>query len=89
MIEEYWNGYPWLTEFLLPVILVAIKSLLLIVPLLLSVAYLTYFERKVIAAMQMRKGPNVTGPYGLWQPFADGIKLMCKEVIQPIILSQT
>ena len=60
-----------------------LKTIVLIVPLILSVAYLTYWERKVIAAMQMRRGPNVVGPFGLWQPFADGLKLMCKEVILP------
>ena len=52
-------------------------------PLLLSVAYLTYAERKVIAAMQLRKGPNVVGPFGLLQPIADGIKLLFKETILP------
>jgi NADH-quinone oxidoreductase subunit H len=55
----------------------------LIVPLLIGVAYLTYAERKVLGAMQMRKGPNVTGPFGLWQPFADAIKMMMKETIFP------
>ena len=53
------------------------------VPLLLSVAYLTYAERKVIAAMQLRKGPNVVGPFGLLQPIADGVKLLFKETILP------
>ena len=56
---------------------------LIIAPLLLSVAYLTYAERKVIAAMQLRKGPNVVGPFGLLQPVADGIKLLFKETILP------
>ena len=59
------------------------KILILVVPLILSVAFLTYFERKVIAAMQLRKGPNVVGPFGLFQPLADGIKLMFKEPIIP------
>jgi NADH-quinone oxidoreductase subunit H len=59
------------------------KILLVILPLLGAVAYLTYMERKVIAAMQLRKGPNVVGPFGLLQPLADGIKLMFKEVIIP------
>ncbi len=43
----------------------------MLVPLLIGVAYLTYAERKVLAAIQLRKGPNVVGPFGLWQPFAD------------------
>lgn len=60
-----------------------IKIISLIVPLLLSVAYLVYFERKVIAAMQLRHGPNVVGPFGLLQPFADAIKLLLKEPIVP------
>ncbi len=53
------------------------------IPLILSVAYLTYAERKVIAAMQLRKGPNVVGPFGLLQPIADAVKLMFKEIIIP------
>ena len=47
------------------------------------IAYLTYFERKVIGAIQLRKGPNVVGPFGLFQPIADGIKLLTKETIFP------
>jgi NADH-quinone oxidoreductase subunit H len=65
------------------VILDVLKSLALIVPLLIGVAYLTYFERKVMGAIQLRKGPNVVGPFGLWQPFADAIKMMFKETIIP------
>ena len=65
------------------VILTLLESLALIVPLLLGVAYLTYFERKVMGAIQMRKGPNVVGPFGLWQPFADAIKMLFKETIIP------
>lgn len=60
-----------------------ILPLAIILPLLIAVAYLTYAERKVIGAMQMRKGPNVVGPFGLLQPLADGLKLMSKEMIIP------
>ncbi len=59
------------------------QALALLVPLLLAVAYLTYAERKVLAAMQMRKGPNVVGPFGLLQPFADALKMLMKETIIP------
>ena len=59
------------------------QSLALLVPVLIGVAYLTYAERKVLAAMQLRKGPNVVGPFGLLQPFADAIKMLMKETIIP------
>src|ERR1700740_2856716 len=65
------------------VILTFLEALALLVPLLISVAYLTYAERKVLAAMQLRKGPNVVGPFGLWQPFADALKMLMKETIIP------
>ncbi len=64
-------------------ILTLVKALLLLVPVLVGVAYLTYAERKVLAAMQLRKGPNVVGPFGLFQPFADAIKMMMKETVLP------
>ncbi len=64
-------------------IVTLIRALLLLVPLLIGVAYLTYAERKVLAAMQMRKGPNVVGPFGLFQPFADALKMLMKETILP------
>ncbi|MBR0659862.1 NADH-quinone oxidoreductase subunit NuoH [Neoroseomonas oryzicola] len=64
-------------------ILTVVKALALLVPLLVGVAYLTYAERKVMAAMQLRKGPNVVGPFGLLQPFADAIKMLMKETIVP------
>ncbi|QEX17131.1 NADH-quinone oxidoreductase subunit H [Hypericibacter terrae] len=57
--------------------------LFIVVPLLGAVAYLTYAERKVMAAMQLRRGPNVVGPFGLGQPIADGLKLLFKETIIP------
>jgi NADH-quinone oxidoreductase subunit H len=65
------------------VILTFIEALVLLVPLLIGVAYLTLAERKVLAAMQLRKGPNVVGPFGLWQPFADALKMLMKETIIP------
>lgn len=66
--------------FLISIIL---KSFLVIVPLLIAVAYMTLAERKVMAAMQRRKGPNVVGVFGLLQPLADGLKLFVKETILP------
>ena len=58
---------------------IILKILLIVIPLMIFIAYLTYFERKVIGAIQLRKGPNVVGPFGLLQPVADGIKLLTKE----------
>lgn len=57
--------------------------LVLIVPILISVAYLTLAERKVMGSMQQRKGPNVVGFLGLLQPLADGLKLLLKEAVIP------
>jgi NADH-quinone oxidoreductase subunit H len=62
---------------------IILKTLSIIVPLLVAVAYLTLLERKVMAAMQQRRGPNVVGFFGLLQPFADGLKLLVKETILP------
>lgn len=60
-----------------------LKIVLIVAPLMLGVAYLTFFERKVIGYMQVRIGPNRVGPYGLLQPIADGVKLLLKEIIVP------
>ena len=68
---------------ILEILIIIFKIGLIVVPLLIFIAYLTYFERKVIGAMQLRKGPNVVGPFGLFQPIADGIKLLTKETIFP------
>jgi len=65
------------------IILIFFSSLLILVGVLVSVAFLTLIERKVIAASQNRKGPNVVGPIGILQPFADALKLIIKEAILP------
>jgi len=67
----------------LTVIWTLIKIMLLVVPLMLGVAYLTYAERKIIGWMQVRIGPNRVGPLGLLQPIADAVKLLMKEIIIP------
>jgi NADH-quinone oxidoreductase subunit H len=76
-MAEFWTTYLW------PTIWIAILILMIAVPLLLAIAYLTYAERKVIAAMQLRQGPMVVGPMGLLQPIADRIKLLHKETVVP------
>ena len=65
------------------IVSIVLKIVIILVPLILTVAYLTYFERKVIGYMQLRVGPNVTGPFGLIQPFANVLKLLFKEVTRP------
>jgi len=73
----WWTGYVW------PTLITVLLIVAIMVPVLVSVAYLTLAERKVIGWMQLRKGPNVVGPFGLLQPFADGLKLLMKETIIP------
>jgi NADH-quinone oxidoreductase subunit H len=72
-----------LNGYVMPTAIIVAEVIAICVPLLIAVAYLTYAERKVLAAMQLRRGPNVVGPFGLLQPFADGIKLLFKETIIP------
>jgi len=76
-MAEFWSVYAF------PTVIIVAQIVAILVPLLTAVAYLTYAERKVIAAMQLRKGPNVVGPFGLLQPLADGLKLFFKETIIP------
>jgi len=77
------------SNFIFPGAKQLLQVLFVIVPLLLGVAYLTYFERKIIGAVQLRRGPNVVGPFGLLQPIADGIKLFLKETIIPTYSNKT
>jgi NADH-quinone oxidoreductase subunit H len=73
----FWGGYAW------PTVLIGLKVLAIVMPLLIAVAYFSLAERKIMAAMQLRVGPNVVGPMGLWQAFADGLKMILKETILP------
>jgi NADH-quinone oxidoreductase subunit H len=73
----------FLTGYALPTAIMLGEILSIVVPLLLAIAYLTYAERKVLAWAQLRKGPNVVGPFGLLQPIADGAKLLFKETVIP------
>jgi NADH-quinone oxidoreductase subunit H len=89
MIESLYNaclhlsdGY-WWTGIVWPIIWATVKIVVVLVPLLLFVAYLTLWERKLLGYVQVRHGPNRVGPWGIWQPFADAFKLLTKEIILP------
>uniref|UniRef100_A0A8C0JTM7 NADH-ubiquinone oxidoreductase chain 1 n=1 Tax=Canis lupus dingo TaxID=286419 RepID=A0A8C0JTM7_CANLU len=64
-----------------------INIISLIVPILLAVAFVTLVERKVLGYIQLRKGPNIVGTYGLLQPIADAVKFFTKEPLQPLTSS--
>ncbi|MBS0506385.1 MAG: NADH-quinone oxidoreductase subunit NuoH [Proteobacteria bacterium] len=74
---SWWTGMGW------PVVWNLIKIVCVLAPLMGAVAYLTLWERKLLGWMQVRPGPNRVGPWGLFQPIADGLKLLTKELIQP------
>lgn len=76
-MASLWEGYLW------PGAIIFGQIMLIVVPLVAAVAWLTWAERKVIGAVQLRRGPNVAGPFGLLQPIADGVKLLTKETVLP------
>jgi NADH-quinone oxidoreductase subunit H len=76
-MAEFWTSYG------LPLALIVAQSLAILVALLIIVAFLLYADRKVWAAVQLRRGPNVVGPWGLWQSFADLLKFVLKEPVIP------
>jgi NADH-quinone oxidoreductase subunit H len=76
-MAEFWTSYG------LPLALIVAQSLAILVILLIIVAFLLYADRKVWAAVQLRRGPNVVGPWGLWQSFADLLKFVFKEPVIP------
>src|ERR1700760_4962068 len=76
-MTEFWTNYIW------PLIIMVAESVLLLVLLLLITAYVLYADRKIWAAVQIRRGPNVVGPWGLFQSFADLIKFVLKEPVIP------
>jgi NADH-quinone oxidoreductase subunit H len=81
--QTWWHDFYWSNHTLLDVVGMAALMLLFIVVLLVMIAFILLFDRKVWAAVQMRRGPNVVGPYGLLQSFADLFKFVFKEFVMP------
>src|SRR5213596_1308801 len=75
--SSFWTGFLW------PLVVMVAQSVLLLSILLLATAYILYADRKIWAAVQIRRGPNVVGPWGLLQPFADLLKFVFKEPVIP------
>ncbi|MGB7258460.1 MAG: NADH-quinone oxidoreductase subunit H, partial [Pseudolabrys sp.] len=76
-MAEFFTAYVW------PLIVMVAQSLLMLVILLVAIAYVLLADRKIWAAVQMRRGPNVVGPWGLFQSFADLLKFVLKEPVIP------
>jgi NADH-quinone oxidoreductase subunit H len=76
-MNEFWSDYIW------PLVIMVAESVLLLVILLIAIAYVLYADRKIWAAVQIRRGPNVVGPWGLFQSFADLLKFVLKEPVIP------
>src|SRR5438045_9207181 len=81
-MREFFSSWFW-TGFLWPLIVMGAQSLLLLVVLLIAIAYILLADRKIWAAVQIRRGPNVVGPWGLFQSFADLLKFVLKEPTIP------
>ena len=77
------NNFSFLDELFIPGLIIISQILAVIMPVLLSVAFLVYAERKILALIQLRRGPNIVGPFGILQSFADALKLLTKENIIP------
>ena len=77
LASSFWTGFLW------PLIIMVAQSVLLLVILLVAIAYILLADRKIWAAVQIRRGPNVVGPFGLLQSFADLLKFVLKEPIIP------
>src|SRR5438105_7532884 len=75
--SAFWTGFLW------PLIVMVAESVLLLVVLLIAIAYILLADRKIWAAVQLRRGPNVVGPFGLFQSFADLLKFVLKEPVIP------
>ncbi|MFH1157344.1 MAG: NADH-quinone oxidoreductase subunit NuoH [Pseudomonadota bacterium] len=73
----------YMVLYILPLLWIVVKVLVIVVPLLVAMAYLTYAERKIMGAMHLRQGPMMVGVFGLLQPLADGLKLLGKETVIP------
>ena len=77
------NNFSMINDFIIPGSIIVAQILAVLMPVLISVAFLVYAERKVLALIQLRRGPNVVGPFGILQSFADALKLLTKENIVP------
>ena len=77
------NNFSYLNDLIIPGAIIIAQIMAVLMPVLISVAFLVYAERKVLALIQLRRGPNVVGPFGILQSFADALKLLTKENIVP------